>query len=427
MSAGGSDKAAMHFQSNPRYHYMKLIGHGAYGLVAMANDAINSSSVAIKRINQISNTLVARRTLRELRLLRHFKGHPNIIQILDLYSSNDSNIHRPILRSNTMGGFGAFEELFLVEELMEADLGQVLQSKYPIGDTQQRQLMRSLLSGVSAMHSADVLHRDLKPGNLLWRSNGELKICDFGLARGIDETVEAKDLALTAYVATRWYRPPEVLLYRTPYGKPLDMWAVGCIFAELLSRQVFLPAQSSIDQLNLIFSKLGTPPEDVISRIPSQRSMSYLRRLKRQEGKPMRYWFPKASAEALDLMEGLLKFDPRERLTAEQALLHPYFAEYQHQHNNTINPTPYIPSRFDFSFDERCKTLADLKSAIWEELKLYRKPTILQMSMEIQKSVRLDDKDPLTSSGGRLSVEAEALASIKPTLQRQSRFRRVEK
>ena len=119
--------------------------------------------------------------------------------------------------------------------------------------------------------------------------------------------MEAKDLALTAYVATRWYRPPEVLLYRTPYGKPLDMWAVGCIFAELLSRQVFLPAQSSIDQLNLIFSKLGTPEEDAIARIPSQRSMSYLRRLKKQEGKPMKYWFPRASPEALDLIAGIVK------------------------------------------------------------------------------------------------------------------------
>ena len=176
MGTGGSDKAATHFQSNPRYHYLKLIGHGAYGLVAMANDTLQSIPVAIKRINQISNTLVARRTLRELRLLRHFKGHPNIIQILDLYSSNDSSVSRPVLRSNTMSGFGVFEEIFLVEELMEADLGQVLQSKYPIGEAQQKQLMFSLLRGVSAMHSADVLHRDLKPGNLLWRSNGELKV-----------------------------------------------------------------------------------------------------------------------------------------------------------------------------------------------------------------------------------------------------------
>src|ERR1700722_18329371 len=101
MSVGGSDRAAIHFQSNPRYHYLKLIGHGAYGLVAMANDISTSSSVAIKRINQISNTLVARRTLRELRLLRHFRGHPNIIQILDLYSSHESGINRPTLRSNT--------------------------------------------------------------------------------------------------------------------------------------------------------------------------------------------------------------------------------------------------------------------------------------------------------------------------------------
>lgn len=238
-------------------------------------------AVAIKRINQINSPLVARRTLRELKLLRHFQGHPNIISIKDLFLQIPESTN--------------FDELFITQELMDADLCHIIQSKYPLSEEHCQRFLYQLLRGLKALHSANVIHRDLKPGNLLWRHNGELRICDFGLARGLCENLEGTDLAMTNYVATRWYRPPEILLYRTSYGKPLDIWSVGCIFAEMLGRKVFLPGQSGFEQLHLILQKLGTPSDEVIEQIPSTKSKSYLKRLPRYPAYPLSKRFPHAS------------------------------------------------------------------------------------------------------------------------------------
>lgn len=165
-----STKAAAYFRSSPRYQYLRLLGHGAYGLVCAAVDTSNGQTVAIKRINQINSVLVARRTLRELKLLRHFRGHPNvphqshqqqIISVLDLYKGDAS----------------LFDELYIAQELMDSDVSHLIAaSKFPLIDQTCRQFVYAMLRGVKALHSADVLHRDLKPGNLLWRMNGELKV-----------------------------------------------------------------------------------------------------------------------------------------------------------------------------------------------------------------------------------------------------------
>lgn len=141
---------------------------------------------------------------------------------------------------------------------MDTDMYQLIQSKHQFTDDHIQAFMYQILRGLKAIHSANVLHRDLKPGNLLWKNTGEIKICDFGLARGLNEPVEGNEIALTNYVATRWYRPPEILLYKANYGKSrkafkkqdninnfiVDMWSIGCIFAEFLGRKVFLPGQS---------------------------------------------------------------------------------------------------------------------------------------------------------------------------------------
>lgn len=195
---------------------------------------------------------------------------------------------------NVPNGSTSFDELYITQDLMDADLCHIIQSKYPLSDQHCQLFLYQLLRGVKALHSANVIHRDLKPGNILWRHNGDLCICDFGLARGIAEPVDGKDVGMTNYVATRWYRPPEILLYRTNYGKPLDMWSVGCIFAEMIGRRVFLPGQSGFEQLHLILQKLGTPPDEVIEAIPSEKSRTYIRRLPRYPAYPLAKRFPHA-------------------------------------------------------------------------------------------------------------------------------------
>jgi len=111
------------------------------------------------------------------------------------------------------------KELYITQELMDTDMYQLIQSKHQFTDDHIQAFMYQILRGLKAIHSANVLHRDLKPGNLLWKNTGEIKICDFGLARGLNEPVEGNEIALTNYVATRWYRPPEILLYKANYGK----------------------------------------------------------------------------------------------------------------------------------------------------------------------------------------------------------------
>lgn len=116
-------------------------------------------------------------------------------------------------------GNNDLQELYITQELMDTDMYQLIQSKHHFTDDHVQAFMYQILRGLKAIHSANVLHRDLKPGNLLWKNTGEIKICDFGLARGLNEPVEGNEIALTNYVATRWYRPPEILLYKANYGK----------------------------------------------------------------------------------------------------------------------------------------------------------------------------------------------------------------
>lgn len=144
------------------------------------------------------------------------------------------------------------------------------------------------------------------------------------------------------------------------------MWSVGCIFAEMLGRKVFLAGGSGLEQLHLILQRLGTPPDEVISRIPSAKAIAYLQRLPRYEAKPLGQRFPEASSEALDLLHRMLQFEPGARISVEEALGHPFLASL---HDPASEPAYPL---LDFSFDRRLQTLSELKTAIAEEVALYR-------------------------------------------------------
>ncbi|XP_012567902.1 mitogen-activated protein kinase 4 isoform X2 [Cicer arietinum] len=211
---------------------LRPIGRGAYGIVCTAVNSDTHEEVAIKKIaNTFDNIIDAKRTLREIKLLRHM-DHENVIAIKDII--------RPPQKD-------AFNDVYIVYELMDTDLHQILRSDQPLNLDHCQYFLYQLLRGLRYVHSANALHRDLKPSNLLLNGNCDLKIGDFGLARTTSET----DF-MTEYVVTRWYRAPELLLNCSEYTSAIDVWSVGCIFAEIMTRKTLFPGKDYVHQLRLI-------------------------------------------------------------------------------------------------------------------------------------------------------------------------------
>jgi len=176
------------------------------------------------------------------------------------------------------------------------------------------------------MHSAQLIHRDIKPSNLLLNSDCHAKLCDFGLCRSVSET-SGPNPVLTDYVATRWYRAPEILLGSTRYTKAVDMWAIGCIIGEQISGRPIFPGTSTMNQLDKIIEVCGRPTPEDIAAIKSPFAATMLESLPPSRPRSLTEIFPTATAEALDLMRMCLQFNPDKRCSAEEAIRHPYVAQ----------------------------------------------------------------------------------------------------
>lgn len=257
---------------------------------------------------------------------------------------------------------------YVVLDLMESDLHQIIHSAQTLTPEHTRYFLYQLLRGLKYVHSANVIHRDLKPSNLLVNENCELKIGDFGMARGLSSHPEESYSFMTEYVATRWYRAPELLLSLNHYSLAIDMWSVGCIFAEMLGRKQLFPGKNYVHQLQLILCVLGTPPEGVIGAIRADRVRSYIQSLPSRTPVPLAKLYPQAEASALDLLRAMLQFDPRERISVTEALEHPYLSKY---HDPDDEPT-CVPA-FDFEFDKLQMSKEQIKEAILMEIQDFHK------------------------------------------------------
>ncbi|KAL7008043.1 mitogen activated protein kinase [Cystobasidiomycetes sp. EMM_F5] len=330
------------FHVGSDYNVVDVIGEGAYGVVSSAIHNPTQRRVAIKKITPFDHSMFCLRTLREIKLLRWF-NHENIISILD------------IVKPATYEGF---TEVYLIQELMETDMHRVIRTQ-ELSDDHCQYFIYQTLRGLKALHSAAVLHRDLKqvvaffvkrhePSNLLLNANCDLKICDFGLARSAVMGEQEASGFMTEYVATRWYRAPEIMLTFKEYTKAIDIWSVGCILAEMLSGKPLFPGRDYHHQLTLILDVLGTPSLDDFYQINSHRSRDYLRALPFKKKKKYAEMYPNAKPLAIDLLEKCLTFNPKKRITVEEALAHPYLAPY---HDETDEPaSDPIPPEF-FHFD----------------------------------------------------------------------------
>ncbi|KAI3468696.1 hypothetical protein Pfo_025359 [Paulownia fortunei] len=321
---------------------LRPLGRGAYGLVCAAINKETNEEVAIKKIgNAFDNRIDAKRTLREIKLLRHL-DHENVIAIKDII--------RPPKRE-------AFNDVYIVYELMDTDLHQIIRSDQALTDDHCQYFLYQLLRGLKYVHSANVLHRDLKPSNLFLNANCDLKIGDFGLARTTSET----DF-MTEYVVTRWYRAPELLLNCSEYTAAIDVWSVGCILAEIMTREPLFPGKDYVHQLRLITELLGTPDEASLKFLRSDNARRYVKQLPLFPKQHFSARFPSMSPLALDLLGKMLVFDPNQRITVDDALCHPYLSSL-----HEINDEPICSRPFSFDFEQPSITEENMKELIWKE------------------------------------------------------------
>ena len=233
------------------------------------------------------------------------------------------------------------------------------------------------------VHSAGILHRDLKPRNLLVNSDCDLKICDFGLARAdIPELYNAG--AMTDYISTRWYRAPELLLGSEYYTTAVDMWSIGCILAELLIRKPFLPGSDTENQLELVVNCLGKPTKAYITKYSGGRLQEVFNAIPgTEETGNFEELFAGQDENAVDLLRKMLLYDPEERITIEDALKHPYMVDL---HYPPDEPTTNPVSAFDFDFELYDLSTEETKEHLYEEIMLYHSSKAQKKYIELRKA-----------------------------------------
>jgi len=291
--------------NNPLGNFEKVekIGEGTYGVVYKAIDKRSQTIVALKKIRlENEDEGVPSTTIREVSLLRELSNHPNIVNLLDVIYGN--------------------QKLHLVFEYLDQDLKKYMETAQ-LASQIVKSYLYQMVKGLHFCHSRRILHRDLKPQNLLIDRSGALKLADFGLARAFGIPIRT----YTHEVITLWYRAPEILLGCQQYSTPVDIWSIGCIFSEMISKLPLFPGDSEIDQLYKIFRVLGTPTEanwPGVTELP--------------EYKPTFPRWPTLSlsvvvpalvndSSALDLLTQMLLYSPGKRLSAKTILQHPYFDE----------------------------------------------------------------------------------------------------
>jgi mitogen-activated protein kinase 15 len=272
-----------------KYEIVQKIGRGAYGIVWKAKDKRTGEMIALKKIfDAFQNATDAQRTFREIMFLQEMNNHENIVRLQNvLKADNDVDI-------------------YLTFEYMETDLHAVIRANI-LEDIHKQYIIYQLLRALKYMHSGQVLHRDMKPSNLLLNSECQVKVADFGLARSLERQHDAN---MTDYVATRWYRAPEILVGSLKYTYGVDLWSIGCILGELVGGKPMFPGTSTLNQLERIVELVGMPTPADIDSMQSQYAATMIESLPIVKPRSLKELYPQAPPDALDMMERMLSFDP---------------------------------------------------------------------------------------------------------------------
>ncbi|CAL0329728.1 unnamed protein product [Lupinus luteus] len=311
-------------RSVDEFERLNKIDEGTYGVVYRARDKKSGEIVALKKVKmEKEREGFPLTSLREINILLSFH-HRSIVDVKEVVVGS------------------SLDSIFMVMEYMEHDLKGLMESiKQPFSQSEVKCLMIQLLEGVKYLHENWVLHRDLKTSNLLLNNRGELKICDFGLARQYGSPLKP----YTQLVVTLWYRAPELLLGEKQYSTAIDMWSLGCIMAELLSKEPIFNGRTEFDQLDKIFRILGTPNESIwpgFSKLPGVKVnfVKHQYNLLRKKFPATSFTgSPVLSDSGFDLLNKLLTYDPEKRITAEAALNHEWFREVPLPKSKEFMPT----------------------------------------------------------------------------------------
>lgn len=323
-----------------RYQFESLRGKGSYGVVGCFIDKKTGERVAIKRMHTVTDIIDAKRLLREIMVLHYFR-HPNILEL------------KGILQKQGVNG----EEIHLVTSLMDSDLNRIIRKSFQdLTDAHIQYMLYQIFKGLQFLHSGNVIHRDVKPCNILANEDCDVVLCDFGFARDAETNAE-----MTEYVVTRFYRAPEVMLSSQKYSTAVDLWSVGCTIYEMLAGAPLFQTKNYLELIKMIVSTLGKPKPSEISFITNERGRDFI--LSLPDSAPTRVSSRIArnsNAKLLDLLDKCLVFDPAKRITAEEAMRHPYFISLFEE-----NDIKKFSGHVDFGFDsDDKKTLPELKKMI---------------------------------------------------------------
>jgi serine/threonine protein kinase len=287
-----------------KYEIIGIVGEGAYGIVMKCRNKETNEILAIKKFKDDEDEIVQKSMVRELKVLKKLR-HENIVQLKECFRRKG--------------------KLYLVFEYVDKNLYELLEeTPNGLDPAIVKKIIYQLCKAVMYIHSNDMIHRDIKPENVLVTSDHSVKVCDFGFARSMPQ----KGGVLTDYVATRWYRAPELLLGSSNYGKEIDYWAIGCIMGEITDGRPMFEGDNELNQLHLIQKLLGSFSQSQLEVFYSNPRFNghILEQVHKPETLERRY-FGKMNKQAISLMKALLKLDPRERLSGKEVLMHPYFDE----------------------------------------------------------------------------------------------------
>ncbi|XP_075788783.1 mitogen-activated protein kinase 4 isoform X2 [Pelodiscus sinensis] len=310
-----------------RFVDFRPLGVGVNGLVLSAVDSKSCRKVAVKKI-ALSDARSMKHAFREIKIIRRL-DHDNVVKVYEVLGPKGADLHGELFKFNVV---------YIVQEYMETDLARLLEQG-TLSEEHAKLFMYQLLRGLKYIHSANILHRDLKPANIFINTEDlVLKIGDFGLARIVDQHYSHKGY-LSEGLVTKWYRSPRLLLSPNNYTKAIDMWAAGCILAEMLSGRMLFAGSHELEQMQLILETIPVvheeDKEELLKVMPTFISSTW------EVKKPLRKLLPEVNGEAIDFLEKILTFNPRDRLTAEMGLQHPYMSPYSCPEDEPISQHPF--------------------------------------------------------------------------------------